>query len=119
MTRRNVRASTLTKGKGVTLELTPAQQTATMLLNEARNTTLDLLRDDMMAPQTIALEVFPFVRRAARVLNKQYTPQEKGDVIEKFQTAMTYYSKVSGLKAITVLDLTTAPEQTMIMKALR
>jgi hypothetical protein len=110
---------TNTEGSPLTTSTLQKQGTdpASFLMNEARNTTLTLLKDDVLSHETIAREVFPFIRRAARIRNAQHSESQKADIIEKFQAAMIYYSSVTGGSAITDLDLTIDPHTTMIPRA--
>jgi hypothetical protein len=78
---------------------------ARQLMNAARNMSLDLIKADVLAAETIAHKAFVLVEEAARVENRQYTPGEKADVITCFQAAMRHYADVTGMEPVTVLDL--------------
>lgn len=80
------------------------------LMKEALEVSMELINRDTIAPELIAAEAFPYIRRAASKLALQgdldYTPEEKIDVIEEFQVAMRFYSKVTNTQGITLIDLT-------------
>jgi transposase-like protein len=75
-------------------------------MKDAIDVSMDFITRGVKDYNGIAREAFPFVKRAAKVRDKRYTPSEKEAVIEKFLIAVRFYSQVTGMQGITTLDLT-------------
>lgn len=76
------------------------------LMEDALETSIERILEDILSCEAIAEEAYFFVRRAAKKRRHEYTESEKQDVIEKFLSAMRFYSQVTGMQGITSLDLT-------------
>jgi hypothetical protein len=80
------------------------------LMEDALEVTMDYLEGprpkEGLNHRAIALEALVFVNRAARKKRHEYTESEIRDIIDRFLSAMKFYSTVTGMQGITSLDLT-------------